>query len=85
MQCIILWSAMHCSVLLQAIRTVQVKLWDISDASPKALASQDLGIGAVFTLGVPADAAHLVVAGGAQGEVSVWDLRHHKQVAAALA
>jgi hypothetical protein len=29
----------------------------------------------VFTVGIPGDAAHLVAAGGSNGEVAMWDLQ----------
>lgn len=52
-----------------------MRLWDLSDNVPKMVASQDLNTGAVFTLGFSTDAPHLLAAGGAKGEVVVWDLR----------
>lgn len=55
--------------------TVQVKLWDISNNVPQMIVSQDLNTGAVFTLGFCAEAPHLLAAGGAKGEVVVWDVR----------
>lgn len=57
-----------------------MKLWDVSDNAPKLVASQDMGVGAVFTVGVPSDAAHLIAAGGAKGEVAVWDLQFHDKL-----
>jgi periodic tryptophan protein 1 len=59
---------------------LQVKLWDVSDDAPKLVASQDLGVGAIFAVGIPSDAAHLVAAGGAKGEVAVWDLQLHEKL-----
>lgn len=58
-----------------AARAPQVKLWDISGNVPHMVVSQDLNTGAVFTLGFCGEAAHLLAAGGAKGEVVVWDVR----------
>ncbi len=60
----------------------QVKLWDISDNKPAMVCAQDLKAGAVFTASFCADAPHLLAAGGAGGEVVVWDVRAHDAVAA---
>jgi hypothetical protein len=72
--------AVGCAAWGATGRCVQVKLWDVHENTPKLVASQDLGVGAVFTVGVPSDAAHLVAAGGAKGEVAVWDLQQHEKL-----
>ena len=61
------------------LAVVQVKLWDTAGDAPSLLASQDMGVGAVFTVGIPADAPHLIAAGGARGEVALWDLQLHNK------
>lgn len=58
-----------------------VKLWDVSEGKPKLLASQDVQVGAVFTLGFCSDAPHLLAVGGAGGSVAVWDVRAAQAVA----
>ena len=64
---------------------IQVKIWDATGNAPKLVASQDLGVGAVFAVGVPSDAAHLIAAGGAKGEVAVWDLQFQPKLKRAYA
>ncbi|GLC43281.1 hypothetical protein PLESTB_001490200 [Pleodorina starrii] len=60
----------------------KVKLWDLSGAAPSLVCTQDLNTGAVFSAAFCADAPHLLAAGGAGGEVVVWDVRAHPAVAA---
>lgn len=55
---------------------MQVKVWRTADDKPKMLVSQDVQVGAVLSLGIPHDDPQAVVAGGAKGEVSVWDMKH---------
>lgn len=64
---------------------MQVKIWDATDNAPKLVAGQDLGVGAVFVVGVPSDAAHLIAAGGAKGEVAMWDLQFQPKLKRAYA
>jgi len=60
----------------------KVKVWDVAAATsgsgaPECLATMDLQVGAVFTLGWARDAPHLLGVGGAKGSVTVWDVRAH--------
>jgi periodic tryptophan protein 1 len=50
-----------------------VKVWSVADAAPRLLHSQDVAVGAVLCMAIPPDLPQLVVAGGAKGEVTVWD------------
>jgi periodic tryptophan protein 1 len=51
----------------------QVKLWDVSE-KPSLVASQDLKIGALFAASFCAEQPSFYAAGGAKGEVIVWDI-----------
>jgi periodic tryptophan protein 1 len=61
---------------------MQIKLWNTSHNVPKLLGSEDPQVGAVLCIGIPKDAPHLIAAGGAKGEVSVWDTRRTKGIGA---
>lgn len=52
----------------------KIKLWDISTNQPSMVASEDLNVGACFTVGFCPSAPTLLAAGGAKGAVSIWDL-----------
>jgi periodic tryptophan protein 1 len=61
-------------LLLTASADKRVKLWGLEGgAAPRQLASEDLKVGAVFGAAFCGDAATLVAAGGAKGELRVWD------------
>ena len=70
---------------------LQVKLWDTTGGQPSLLASEDTGVGAVFTAAFCGECGWLVATGGAKGTVAVWDVttsaavraRFGKQLAAA--
>ena len=51
----------------------QVKLWDVSE-KPSLVASQDLKVGALFAASFCAEQPSFYAAGGAKGEVVVWDI-----------
>lgn len=67
----------HCpavaGLVLTASTDKQVKLWNTRGQQPVQLASQDLGVGAVFSASFCRDQPLLVAAGGALGTVAVWD------------
>mmetsp|Transcript_27260 Transcript_27260/g.73661 ORF Transcript_27260/g.73661 Transcript_27260/m.73661 type:complete len:555 (+) Transcript_27260:84-1748(+) len=67
-------------LLATAATDKKTKLWDISSGAPTLLATQDLQVGAVFTMGFSADAPHLLAVGGAMGSVVVWDVRANQDV-----
>ncbi|KAF5839713.1 WD40-repeat-containing domain protein [Dunaliella salina] len=67
-------------LLATAATDKKTKLWDISSGAPVLLATQDLQVGAVFTMGFSADAPHLLAVGGAMGSVVVWDVRANQDV-----
>jgi periodic tryptophan protein 1 len=54
----------------------------VSNNTPQLVCAQDLNTGAVFSASFCGDAPHLLAAGGAGGEVVVWDVRAHAAVAA---
>ncbi|EFJ44952.1 hypothetical protein VOLCADRAFT_64280 [Volvox carteri f. nagariensis] len=60
----------------------KVKLWDLAGNAPHLVCTQDLNTGAVFSAAFCGDAPYLLAAGGAGGEVVVWDVRAHSAVAA---
>ena len=49
-------------------------MWDVAGGAPSLVASQDLKVGALFTVGFCADAPGMLAAGGAKGTVAVWDV-----------
>jgi len=51
----------------------QVKLWDVLE-KPSLVASQDLKVGALFAASFCAEQPSFYAAGGAKGEVVVWDI-----------
>lgn len=51
-------------------------MWRTADDKPSMLVSQDVQVGAVLSMGIPADDPQMVVAGGAKGELTVWDMKH---------
>lgn len=51
------------------------KLWKIDDSIFKEIASENMGVGSIFTLAYSRDSSMLVAAGGANGSVSVWDTK----------
>lgn len=57
-----------------------VKLWDVSDNAPKLVATEDLKVGSVFSVGFPSDMPHILAAGGSKGVVSVWDILYKADV-----
>ena len=57
-----------------------VKLWDLEGGKPKHLCSQNARVGSVFSLEFCADLHYLVAVGGAEGQVSVWDILTVKEV-----
>lgn len=63
---------------------MQVKLWDVREGHPSLLASEDMGVGAVFTAGFCPEAGWLVAAAGAKGTVAVWDVAISSAVHAAF-
>ncbi|EFN57876.1 hypothetical protein CHLNCDRAFT_141885 [Chlorella variabilis] len=52
----------------------KVKVWSMADNKPTMLASQNLQVGAVFSMSFCGDSPLVLAAGGAKGTVSVWDL-----------
>lgn len=52
---------------------MQVKLWDMSE-KPTLIASHELKAGALFAGGFCPEQPSLYAAGGAKGEVVVWDI-----------
>eukprot|EP00798_Chlamydomonas_sp_ICE-L_P001118 gene1118-3950_t len=62
-------------LLATASTDKKVKLWDVSTGAPSMVASQDLSLGAVFSLAFCPEAPCLLAVGGAQGGVTVWDVR----------
>eukprot|EP01023_Acetabularia_acetabulum_P064091 TRINITY_DN8202_c0_g1_i5.p1 TRINITY_DN8202_c0_g1~~TRINITY_DN8202_c0_g1_i5.p1 ORF type:complete len:389 (-),score=88.19 TRINITY_DN8202_c0_g1_i5:161-1327(-) len=59
----------------------KTKLWDIaSGSSANILTEEDLKVGAVFCGDFCPDEPWLFIAGGAKGEVSVWDVRSNPAV-----
>ena len=61
-------------LLATASTDKRVKLWDVAGGAPSLVASQDLKVGALFTVGFCADAPGMLAAGGAKGTVAVWDV-----------
>lgn len=60
-------------LLATASTDKQVKLWDVSE-KPSLVASQDLKVGALFAASFCAEQPSFYAAGGAKGEVVVWDI-----------
>eukprot|EP01024_Parvocaulis_polyphysoides_P020915 TRINITY_DN1985_c0_g3_i1.p1 TRINITY_DN1985_c0_g3~~TRINITY_DN1985_c0_g3_i1.p1 ORF type:complete len:522 (-),score=116.64 TRINITY_DN1985_c0_g3_i1:210-1775(-) len=59
----------------------KTKLWDISSgSSANIITEEDLKVGAVFCGGFCRDEPWLFIAGGAKGEVSVWDIRSNQGI-----
>eukprot|EP01025_Chloroclados_australasicus_P066312 TRINITY_DN9108_c0_g1_i1.p1 TRINITY_DN9108_c0_g1~~TRINITY_DN9108_c0_g1_i1.p1 ORF type:complete len:363 (-),score=67.72 TRINITY_DN9108_c0_g1_i1:681-1709(-) len=59
----------------------KIKLWDISSGqNAQLLAEEDLKVGAVFSGEFSRDEPWLLIAGGAKGEVSVWDIRSQQNI-----
>lgn len=58
-----------------------IKLWSVEGGlMPKQLVAQDLKVGAIFSAAFCADAPFTLAAGGAKGEVAVWNLMGHEDV-----
>ncbi|KAI3427937.1 hypothetical protein D9Q98_006327 [Chlorella vulgaris] len=51
----------------------KVKVWSMLEHRPVLLATQNLNVGAVFSMGFSRDSPLVLAAGGAKGTVSVWD------------
>jgi periodic tryptophan protein 1 len=69
-------------LLATASTDKKAKLWDVSSGAPTLLASQDAGLGAIFTASFCGlDAPHLLAMAGAKGAVGVWDVRSSAPVA----
>lgn len=60
---------------------MQVKLWDVAAGQPALLASQDAGVGAVFTASFCKEAPNLVACGGDKATITVWDILQSAPVA----
>lgn len=59
----------------------KVKLWSLGENQPSLLATRDLQVGAVFSVGFSLDEPRLLGAAGAGGVVSVWDVSVEASVA----
>lgn len=72
-------------LMLTASTDKKIKVWGVnaaSGAAPELLASQDLKVGAVFGASFCREAPLVLAAGGAKGEVAVWDTANTEAVAA---
>lgn len=58
-----------------------MKLWDVAGGQPALVASQNAGVGAVFTASFCKDAPNLVACGGDKATVTVWDILQSEPVA----
>ena len=70
-------------LMLTASTDKKVKVWGVDAAAgeaPELLASADLKVGAVFAASFCRDAPLVLAAGGAKGEVAVWDTANSSAV-----
>ena len=73
--CAMSFSASAPGLLATGSTDKKVKLWDVSNNQPSLISSQDLQIGAIFSVSFCGEAGHLLACGGAMGSVTVWDMR----------
>lgn len=68
-------------LFLTASTDKKVKVWaQGSDGMPSLVAKEDLKVGAVFAAAFCKDAPTVLAAGGAKGEVAVWDIKLDERI-----
>lgn len=71
--CTVSYNPLAPNLLATGSTDKMVKLWDLSDNQPSCIASQNLKIGAVFSISFSEDSPFLLAMGGSKGRLEVWD------------
>ena len=67
-------------ILVTTSTDKRTKVWSIGKNAPAMLAEQELKVGAIFGAGFCRDAPTVFAAGGAKGDIAVWDINLDERI-----